>query len=219
MASQFPDERPPITPAPGGSGLVDRVKNIITAPKAEWPRIDAEAVTERDLFMRYAVPLAAIPAVCGLIGQLAFPPRVFGVVIRLSPGTAIANAVLGYLLGLAALFIMARIVDGLAPTFGARKGVVPATKLVIFASVPIWLAGVGGLIPGLGWIASLVGLGYAIYLMYLGLPVLMKAPADKTVPYLAVVAVIWFVVTLVMGLIVAALAGLFAPSVGTVTFS
>ena len=225
MASQFPDDRPThvTPPASGGTGLVERVKGIITSPKTEWPRIDAEPATERDLYMRYVLPLAAIPAVAGLIGQLAFPPRVFGVVVRTSPVSAVVAALVSFAMAFVAVFVIARIVDALAPTFNARKGIVPATKLVVFASVPAWVAGVFNLIPALGALAVLIASVYGLYLLYLGLPVLMKSPADKTVPYLAVTIVVAIVVMLVIGIVTgivgAALGSLFAPTMGTVTIS
>ena len=221
MASNFPDDRPPH--ATGSAGLVERVRNIIISPKTEWPRIDAEPAAERDLYMRYVLPLTAIPAVAGLIGQLAFPPRVFGIVVRTSPVSAVVAALVSFAMAILAVFVLARIVDALAPTFNARKGVVPATKLVVFASVPAWVAGVFNIIPALGALAVLIASLYGLYLLYLGLPVLMKSPAEKTVPYLAVTVVVAIVVMLVLGIVTgivgAALGSIFAPTMGTVTVS
>ena len=226
MASQFPGDHPePITPpphrtGPGSVGMVERVRNIILTPKAEWPRIDAEPATERGLFMAYAVPLAAIGPLAGLIGALLFPTRVFGVVILVSPVTAVANAIVGYATALAGVWLMARIVDALAPSFNGQKSLLNATKLVIFAAIPSWLGGIGALIPGLGGLLALIGGLYALYLLYLGLPVLMKTPADKAIPYIAVVAVIGVVLTLALIMVAGALAALFAPAtIGTVTIS
>ena len=48
--------------------LVERVKNIIMTPKTEWPVIDRETGDTGFLFTNYVAILAAIPAVCGLIG-------------------------------------------------------------------------------------------------------------------------------------------------------
>lgn len=229
MASQFPGDRPPpVTPppygsGPGGSGLVDRVKNILTSPKTEWPRIDADPITERGLYMGYVLPLAAIPALASLIGQLAFPPRIFGVIVRVSPVQAVITALVTYLMSILSVFIIARIVDALAPTFQGRKGIVAATKLITFASVPAWIAGVFNILPMLGGLLVLLASLYGLYLLYVGLPVLMKSPADKTVPYIAVTIVVAIVVMLVVGIITGALAAAlgsaFAPAVGTVTIS
>lgn len=147
----------------------------------------------------------------------------FDLVVRTSPVSAVVAALVSFAMAFVAVFVIARIVDALAPTFNARKGIVPATKLVVFASVPAWVAGVFNLIPALGALAVLIASVYGLYLLYLGLPVLMKSPADKTVPYLAVTIVVAIVVMLVIGIVTgivaAALGSLFAPTMGTVTIS
>ncbi len=48
---------------------------------------------------------------------------------------------------------------------------------------------------------------YAVYLFYLGLPILMQTPADKVVPFMVVSAVVVVVLTVVVGAILAALTG------------
>ena len=60
----------PRTPGglPPSHSLVDRAKSIVLQPKAEWPVIDAEPTTIRDIYMGYVLPLAAIGPVCQLIG-------------------------------------------------------------------------------------------------------------------------------------------------------
>jgi hypothetical protein len=51
-----------------------------------------------------------------------------------------------------------------------------------------------------------VGL-YSLYLLYTGLPVLMRTPADKAMPYTVVVIIVAIVLFVVVGL----LAGLTVP--------
>ena len=55
--------------------LIDRVKNIILAPKTEWPVIDCEPGDVVYIFTNYVAILAAIPAICSL--DLNKPFRVF----------------------------------------------------------------------------------------------------------------------------------------------
>ena len=49
-----------------------------------------------------------------------------------------------------------------------------------------------------------------MYLLYLGLPVLMQVPADKSVGYTAAVIVVTFIALVIIGMIGAALFGLAA---------
>jgi hypothetical protein len=80
-----------------------------------------------------------------------------------------------------------------------------ALKLVAYSETPVWIAGVLGIVPALGMIAGLVGALYAIYIFYLGLPVMMKTPQDKVIPYMVVSAIVVIVLAVVAG----AIAGLF----------
>ena len=73
--------------------IVDRVKNILLQPAREWEVIDGEAETIGGLYRRYIIPLAAIPAVAGLIGMLAFGFSVMGFTYRPSVSSAVAAAV------------------------------------------------------------------------------------------------------------------------------
>ncbi len=104
------------------------------------------------------------------------------------------TAVLGYVLALVGLFITSFIVDALAPSFGGEKNQVQALKLVAYANTAAWVAGTLNIIPVLGALATLVGGIYSLYVLYLGLPKLMKCPADKTLVY--------FIVTIVVAIVV-----------------
>lgn len=49
--------------------IVERAKNILISPKTEWEVIKNEQSTVADLFTKYALILALIPAVAGFIGN------------------------------------------------------------------------------------------------------------------------------------------------------
>jgi hypothetical protein len=40
--------------------IVQRVKNMLLKPKAEWPIVEAEPESTASLYTRYLIPLAAI---------------------------------------------------------------------------------------------------------------------------------------------------------------
>ena len=93
-------------------------------------------------------------------------------------------------------------IDGFAPNFSARKNPQNALKLAVYSMTPAWVAGVFALIPGLGFL-RLLALLYAVYVFWLGLPVLMKAPSDRRGPYaLAVV-----VCAIILSILASALVG------------
>ena len=176
--------------------LVDRVKNILLSPRAEWQVIDAEPASVSSLYAGYIAPLAAIPAICQAIGMsmigLSIP--FIGGHYKTPIGSAFISAAVMYVFGLVAVYIVALIVDGLAPTFGGTKNQVQALKVVAYSYTSAWVGGVFSLIPALSIIGLLFGL-YSLYLLYLGLPVLMKSPVDKAVGYTVVVVICTIIIT------------------------
>ncbi|MDP2261188.1 MAG: Yip1 family protein [Caulobacter sp.] len=175
------------------SGLVQRVQDILLRPKPTWDVIAAEPATVKGLFTGYIMILAAIGPVCQFLGSMLGGGFLF------APFTLVA-AVVGYGLSLAGVYIMALVIDGLAPSFGGEKNQIQALKVAAYGSTAAWLAGVFNLVPMLAFL-GILGL-YSLYLLYLGLPNLMKTPADKAIGYTAVVVIAMLVVYAVIGMIV-----------------
>jgi hypothetical protein len=186
--------------------LVDRVKNILLSPRTEWQVIDAEPATVGSLYAGYIAPLAAIPAICSAIGMALVGVSIpfVGGRIRVPIGDAIMRAVVMYVLMLVGTYILALVVDALAPSFGGTKNQIQALKVVAYSYTASWVAGILSLIPALGIIGVLAAL-YGLYLLYLGLPVLMKAPEEKAISYTLVVIIVGIIVTWVIFAVITAL--------------
>jgi hypothetical protein len=185
--------------------IVERAKSIILRPAAEWRTIETESGDSGYLFTNYVAILAAIPAVSWFLRRaiLGWDGARFGY-HRHHAGFfgSLFGAVLHWLAAFVVVYAMAVIIDGLAPTFLARKNRENAMKLAVYSMTPTWLAGVFALIPGLGFL-RILGL-YSLYVFWLGLPILMKPPPDKTAPYaiatVVCLIVLWAVVSAVIGL-------------------
>lgn len=186
--------------------LVQRAKNICLSPASEWAVIETEPATTGALLTGYALPLAAIGAIAGFIGRSLIGTSVLGVYYRTPFVSGVIGGVFAVGISLVMCFALALIVDALAPTFGGQKSQLQALKLVVFAYTPAWLAGVLQIVPLLGILGIFAGL-YAIYVMYLGIPKLMKAPQDKSVVYTLVVVVCAIVLFVILGLVSAAFVG------------
>ena|SRR5258708_700852 len=186
--------------------LIDRVKNIILTPKTEWPVIDREPGDVPYIFTNYVAILAAIPAICGFIGMSIVGISLPGLgTIRIPVTTGLLSAIVGYLLTFAIVYVVALVVDALAPTFSGRKNFESALKVTAYSYTPSWLCGIFLLIPSLR-VLTILGL-YGLYLLWLGLPVLMKSPQDKSLPYTAAVVVCALIVQIILGLILSTLFG------------
>lgn len=196
-----------VEPGSAASGLIARVKAILLKPAETWDVIDKEQPTVGSLYTSYVMPLAAIPVVCTLIGSLVFGLGGFGFTYKPSVAFALTQAVVSYGLGLAMVYVIALIIEALAPNFGGAKDRLQALKIAAYFPTASWVAGVFGLLPALGIVALLGGL-YSLYLLYLGLPKLMKTPQDKAMPYFVVVLILAIVVSIVIGMAAGAVAGL-----------
>jgi len=191
------------------NSLIERCKNILLKPKEEWARIDPEPATVSGLMTGWVVPLAAIGPVAGLIGGLVFGYGGFGITYRPSVMGAVTSAVIGYVLALVSAFLLAKIIDALAPSFGGQKNPVQAMKVAAYSGTAAYLAGIFQLIPALA-ILGILGL-YSLYLLYLGLPRLMKAPEDKAMSYTVVTVIVAIVLFVVVGAVTTALTSALAP--------
>ena len=162
--------------------LVERVKGILLKPKEEWQTISGETTTIPELYKTYIVILAAIGPVASIIGMsivgISLP---FVGSFRIPITTAIASAVVHYILTLVGVYILALIIDALAPTFSGEKSINQAFKVATYSYTPGWVVGVIAIIPALS-ILGILGL-YGLYLLYLGLPILMKSPKEKSLGY------------------------------------
>jgi hypothetical protein len=167
--------------------LIQRATNISLTPKTEWAVIEPETISVGSLYTGYILPLAAIGPIASVLGM-----SVLGMGVpflhRTLMLTALSTAVTQYVIGLVAIYLMSLLINALAPTFGAEKNELQALKLTAYAYTPAWIAGVVLLLPVLGILALLAGL-YSFYVLYLGLPVMMKAPQDKALGYAAAIVV------------------------------
>ncbi|HEX3235438.1 MAG TPA: Yip1 family protein [Gemmatimonadales bacterium] len=188
--------------------LIDRVKAILLTPATEWQVIDGEATTPGQLYAGYIAPLAAIGPIAGVIGFSVFGFRVpfTGTVWRVPIGTALAGAVVRYVLTLIAVYVLALIIDALAPTFDGTKSQMQALKVAAYSSTASWVAGIFAVLPALS-VLGILGL-YSIYLLYLGLPVLMKAPKEKAMGYTVVVILAGIVLFMIIGAVAGRFVGM-----------
>jgi len=178
--------------------LFDRTRNILLAPRDEWPGIAAESASVQSLYVGYIMILAAIGPLASLVSL-----AVIGL------GFGVGAAVVAYLYSLVGVAIVALIADLLAPTFGGTRNYVAAVKLVAYSLTAWWVAQIALLVPVLR-VVVLVGLVYSFYLFYVGVPELKKATTDRVVPYTIIVVV----AAIVLMSLIALLAHLLGLGVG-----
>ena len=181
------------------AALLQRVLDILMRPRDTWLQIDAEDGNPARIYLGYLVFLAAIPAVAGFIGYSLIGVGAFGISVRVPVVQGLVSMVVGYVLSLAMVYVLALIANMLAPRFQAQQDMRSAFKLVAYASTAGMLGGVFSILPSLAMLGLLAAL-YSVYLLYTGIPVLMKAPQEKAVGYTAALVVCGILAGIVVGL-------------------
>jgi hypothetical protein len=203
-----------LPPTAAAHGLFARVKNILLSPSTEWPAIAAESTSASAIYLGYVAPLVAIGVIATLIGQSVIGLPLLG---RVGIVAGVAHAILAFLLSFLGVFLIALLVDVLAPSFGGQRNSLAALKVTVYSFTPGWVAGVLNLIPMLGILGIIAAL-YGLYLLYLGLPVLMRCPQEKSIGYTIVTVlcaiVMWIVIA---ALTTCAVTGLGLVGIGALT--
>jgi len=180
------------------AGMVNRAKGILLTPQNEWPLIAEEKAGQAKVLLSWLLPLSLIPAVAALIGYIGLG------IYWGSISWGIKRALLQLVLMIGGAYLAAFIINALAEKHDSEKNQDQAFALVAYSYTPACLGGILQIIPSLAPIGSLVGL-YGLYLLYVGLPPMMKTPQEKTTGYLVLSAICVIGVHIVLAAVLAAI--------------
>lgn len=180
--------------------IAQRVKEIMFAPKTAWPVIEAEQADATSLYTQYIMIIALIPAVAGFIGLSVVGVSSFDHTVRVPLLGGIVHMVVSYILSLVLIYVLALLTDRLAPNFGGEQNPINALKLIAYSSTPGMVGGVFSLVPSLSTLGLLASL-YSLYLLFVGVPVMMKAPQEKALSYTCILLVGGLVSGALLGMI------------------
>jgi hypothetical protein len=203
------------------AGLLARIQGIVLSPKVEWPVIAREETPVAKIISTYVVPLTLLVVIVTFVRMSVIGVSMpFGGTIRTPFLGGLTNALVSLVMGLVGVGIVSLIINVLAPTFGGLRDNRKALQVAAYSLTPAYLSVVFGLLPALGTLLSFVAGLYGIYVLYLGLPVVMRSKPDKAVGYTASVVICTIILGVVLGALSAAigigrgagLAGLTGPS-------
>ena len=190
------------------SNLIQRAINIIIKPKDEWQVVATEKPDTIKLLFGYALILAAIPAIASFIKFGLIGVTFWGYTSR-SIASGIQTGLIQLISAVIGAYLLAWVIDLLAPSFDSEKNLGRSLQLSVYASTPQWLAGILLIFgAGLSVLIMLVGL-YAIYLLAIGMPIIKKTPKEKVVGYVVVVIIALIIISFVVALVIGAIMGIF----------
>lgn len=179
---------------------------ILTHPDKEWASIREDQESTTKLYLSHVPLLALIPAVSAFYGTTEIGWRIGdGELVRLSQDSAIQLCVLFYAAMLCGIFLIGKFIDFFSITYGVEATEHRGVALAAYTATPLFLVGLIAIYPVL-WVnmlAGVVAVCWSVYLLYQGLPILMKIPEERGFMFASSV--------LTVGLVM--LVGLFAISV------
>lgn len=175
--------------------ILSRAYGLLREPKKEWVQIRDEITTIPNILIGYVAPLAAIPVVCDWIGSALFHPAGFDF------GGALVRGLTTWVVSVALVGFLGVLINAISPNFDGDRDDLAAQKVAAYSLTPSFLSGVFSLWPPLWWL-SLFALAAMVFLIYRGLPILMKAPEERSMAYTATVTI----AALVSGILLFALA-------------
>lgn len=177
--------------------ILSRAYGLLREPKKEWAQIRGEETNIPSIMLGYVAPLAAIPPICGLIGAYAFGFTYAGVDIRPPLDQALVGALVSFVASVAMVFFLGLLINATAEQFDGDRNDLGAQKVAAYSMTPAFLSGVFSLWPQAWWL-SLFAIAASVFLIYRGLPILMKAPEDRALGYTATVSIAGLVAFIVL---------------------
>jgi len=199
--SPAPSSSPSIGASAKG-GRVDEMKSVlnnaialVSNPVRYMTQNKDQTVSVNSLMINYVAVLALVPLVGRLIGDLLFESS------NGRLGYAIGGSIVAYILDLIAVFVIGYVIWKLAPSFKTSTNQARATMLAAFVFTPVFLIGILSIVPVLGYL-SVLGLLYGLYIMYLGLPIMLGTPTDKTVTYVIAILIVSIIILFIISLVI-----------------
>lgn len=162
--------------------LLRHVWEILSEPGTAWTSIRDEERSIPDLYLRVIAPLALISPIAGFIGTTSFGWQIgAGDPLKLTVSSAAQISIVYFGAILITVFVIGALIHWMSDTYGAKQPLARCVAIATYAAVPLFLVGFAQVYPVL-WINFLIGLpalAYAVYLLYLGIPIVMNIPTER----------------------------------------
>jgi len=161
--------------------ILSHIWGIYTHPKQEWRTI-AEKHEGIINPLSHTLFISLIPALCAYYSSVYTGWSIgAGDPIFLTKSSALAMAVLmysGLVAGVIALGIMAH---WMAHNFGSNPSYSQGIEVSAYTATPLYMVGFATLYPELWFVAcvGLLGIAYAVYMLYSGVPIIMGIHEDR----------------------------------------
>lgn len=176
---------------------------LLLQPRRAWQQIAGNTPAQLVNALLYPIIFAGLPALAWYSGSTRVGWRVGdAAAIRLTEASALPIVVLFYLTMVAAVIGIGYMIHWMAQTYGAQSTLATGIAIAGLTATPLFIAGAVGFYPWLflDLIIGLIAICHAVYLLYLGIPIVMKIPEERGFLFAsAVIAVCLVIFIAIMG--------------------
>lgn len=184
-------------------GILAKINEFTTSPVQAWERAKEESIDANALMARYLVPSVVVGAIGTFIG---------GALLGKMPiGHGVVFLVASIVAGIVSPYIAHMILNIFVPHFGGSASRADIFKFIVYPTLISCAGQACGVIPAWSILAIARGVlliaaaGYAIYLMWLGTPIMLGVTEEKRPglfiafvgSYIVALSAIFWVVSLV----------------------
>ena len=179
------------------------IPGLMFNPRKQWQTIAALDDEKIKRLLPFPIIMAFLPVLAFYIGSTKVGWTVIGEdVVRITEASAIPLIVLFYMALLGAIIFIGLMISWMSETYQTVPFPIKGVVLMGYACTPIFLAGAFAAYP-IWWLDIMLGTlaaVYAIYLIYMAIPIMMHVPWDRGFLYASAVfmiALVYVVVVLV----------------------
>lgn len=175
---------------------------LLLQPSTQWRKVSELPQATLTTMILYPCIMALLPAVAWYYGTTRIGWTVGdGDSIKLTTDSALAIVILFYFAMLAAVAVIGYFIHWMAATYGAESSFAKGLVIAGFTATPLFLAGATGFHPilWLDMLIAVVTVCWSVYLLYLGIPIVMRIPEERGFLFSsAVIAICLVMVTCIM---------------------
>lgn len=170
--------------------ILNHTLGIFLHPDSEWESIRQEQRSFQSVFFGHIPFLALIPCVSAYVGVTKVGWTIGdGAPVLLAAESALAFCTLAYMGLLIGVYLFGEFINWMARTYGVQDDKQrrhdESGAMAVYVSTPMFLAGIFNIYPQLWLIVislSIAGV-YTVYLIYEGMPILMRLDKERAFMY------------------------------------
>lgn len=161
---------------------MNHILGLFFNPVNEWHKIRKDSGGIVSHYLKFILIITILPAYAWYFGASNVGWTIGADrVIKLTSESAMQISLLFYLSMIVGIGILGYMIHWMAATYEAESSVATGVQIAAYTCVPLFVCGVIGFYPIL-WLDISVGIlagCYAVYLLYIGVPIVMQIPKEK----------------------------------------